>query len=110
MRILLAPILCVLVSLSPLEIAEGQVSNTAPANDNPLSGLNLGDTARTTAALPTFPWGPVIPNNLGTQYSSGFDAQDAHAIGHELGARWLRIECGWSNVEATKGTYTFASI
>lgn len=113
MRTPLVLILFVFVSWLAITIANAQ-TNKAPANDNPLSGLNLGDSPGAdiskASTASTFPWSPVIPNNLGTQYSTGFDEQDAHAIGHDLGARWLRIECGWSNVETVKGTYNFASI
>lgn len=65
--------------------------------------------ARSPAAPAPFPWQPVIPENLGTQ-SSNADARDVRAISHDLGARWLRIECGWMSVEGTKGSYNFTGI
>lgn len=84
------------------------------------AGVHTGDSIGTIARAsligldsPTstaFPWRPVIPDNLGTQSGGGFDEMDAQAIGHELDARWLRIECGWTSVENPKGTYNFAGI
>ncbi len=65
--------------------------------------------SHTPAATVPFPWQPTIPLNLGTQ-SSNADERDLHAISHDLGAHWLRIECGWMGVEHAKGIYDFTGI